>query len=92
MRPVSIEVMSQAGTCNRGHRPGDRWVIGEDRKTPAGVCVYAYNALSPFISAMMFEGKFPWKLGDDRITIACPDPGNPVVFEVKRLDPAPPTA
>ena len=85
MRSVSIEVVSQEGTCNRGHRVGDRWVVGEDRTTPAGLCIYACGAILPFITSMMFDGSFPWKLGTDRITLACPDPGNPVVFEVKKI-------
>jgi uncharacterized repeat protein (TIGR04076 family) len=33
----------------------------------------------------MFGGSFPWEKDPDVTTVACPDPDNPVVFELRRL-------
>ena len=37
----------------------------------------------PFLTVMRFGGKFPWGNKDGSIQICCPDPENPVVFEIK---------
>jgi len=80
---VSVEVISQEGTCEAGHKVGDRWVIGE--KTPEGLCIFAFSSLLPFITPLMFGGSFPWEKDPDMTTVACPDGQNPVVFELRRL-------
>lgn len=80
---VSIRVVSQKGTCAAGHRVGDEWVI-ED-KTPEGMCAFAFSALFPLLTPLMFGGAFPWEADPDVTTVACPDPTNPVVFELRRL-------
>ena len=83
MTEVVARVISQKGTCEAGHKVGDEFVIGE--KTPPGVCSWAYYALFPFAEVLQFGGAFPWESDPDRTTVACPDPGNPVVFELKRI-------
>ena len=80
---VSVEVISQQGSCEAGHKVGDRWVIGE--KTPEGLCIFAFSSLLPFITPLMFGGSFPWEKDPDMTTVACPDGQNPVVFELRRL-------
>jgi uncharacterized repeat protein (TIGR04076 family) len=80
---VSIEVVSQQGNCEAGHKVGDRWIIGE--KTPDGLCTFALNTLMPFITPLMFGGSFPWEKDLDVTTVACPDADNPVVFELRRM-------
>jgi uncharacterized repeat protein (TIGR04076 family) len=80
---VSATVISQKGTCEAGHKIGDEFLIGD--KTPAGMCPWAFYALFPFVSALVFGGSFPWEEDEDTATVACPDPTNPVVFELKRL-------
>jgi len=80
---VSVEVISQQGTCEAGHKVGDRWVIGE--KTPEGLCIFAFGSLLPFITPLMYGGSFPWEKDPDVTTVACPDAENPVVFEIRRL-------
>jgi len=80
---VSAEVISQQGTCEAGHKVGDRWVIGE--KTPEGLCIFAFGSLLPFITPLMYGGSFPWEKDPDVTTVACPDAENPVVFEIRRL-------
>jgi uncharacterized repeat protein (TIGR04076 family) len=85
MSEVIAKVISQKGTCAAGHKLGDEFVIGE--KTPPGLCVWAFYSLFPFASALQFGGSFPWEDDPDRTTIACPDPTNPVVFELRRTKP-----
>ncbi len=80
---VSIRVVSQKGSCDAGHKVGDQWVVSE--KTPEGICVSAFDVLCPGIHVLMFGGAFPWESDPDRIMAACPDPANPVVFELRRV-------
>ena len=79
---VRIKVISQKGTCETGHKVGDQWLVGE--KTPEGMCVFAFSSLLPCITPLMYGGAFPWEKDPDRTTSVCPDPGNPVVFELRR--------
>jgi uncharacterized repeat protein (TIGR04076 family) len=80
---VSIKVISQKGSCEAGHRVGDQWLVGE--KTPEGICLFAFSSLFPFITPLMYGGAFPWEKDPDATTVACPDPDNPVVFEIRRV-------
>ena len=80
---VQVKVLSQKGTCRRHHKVGDKWIIGTE--TPGGLCVSAFNSLYPNAKVLMYGGTFPWTPDPDAITEACPDPDNPVVFEVRRL-------
>ena len=80
---VLVRVISQKGTCALGHKVGDEWVI-ED-KTPEGICPGAFHALYPDFQALMSGGSLPWENDPDASTIVCPDPDNPVVFELRRL-------
>lgn len=80
---VLAKVVSQKGTCAMGHQVGDEFPIGH--KTPAGMCSWAFGATFPFATVLQFGGSFPWGRDQDKTTIACPDPENPVVFELRRL-------
>ena len=80
---VSIKVISQKGTCGMGHKVGDEWIV--DWKTPEGICLGAFNGLSLSLQVLMYGGSFPWEKDPDRTTVACPDPDNPVVFEIRRV-------
>ena len=80
---VLVKVISQKGTCNAGHKVGDEWVI--DGKTPEGICLSAFNALSHELRVLRYGGKFPWETDPDFTTVVCSDPNNPVLFELRRL-------
>jgi uncharacterized repeat protein (TIGR04076 family) len=80
---VRVKVISQKGHCEMGHKVGDEWLVGE--KTPQGMCIFAFASLLPFMTPLMFGGAFPWEKDPDRTTAVCPDPDNPVVFEISRL-------
>ena len=83
---IAIRVISQKGTCEAGHKAGDRWSIkGNEFKTPAGMCIFAFDALFPSVQMLMYGGTFPWEKDPDTATIPCPDAQNPVVFEVRRI-------
>ena len=80
---VVAKVISQEGTCSLEHKVGDEFHIAE--RTHADMCPWAFYALFPFISVLQFGGEFPWEEDRDKTTVACPDPANPVVFELRRL-------
>jgi len=82
MPDVIARVISQKGFCGAGHRVGDEFVIAE--KTAPDMCSWAFYTLFPFAEVLQFGGSFPWEGDPDRTTVACPDPANPVVFELKR--------
>ena len=80
---VRVEVIGimGAGKCSSDlHEVGQAWVVA-DAVVPQGMCSYAFNAINPFITALRFGGRFPWK--DDPVaTVCCPDADNPVVFRL----------
>ncbi len=80
---VAVKVVSQKGTCANKHKVGDEWLI--KGKTPPGICLSAFNSLFLPSQVLRFGGAFPWETNPDVITIACPDAGNSVVFELRRL-------
>ena len=82
---VAVKVISQKGTCGAGHKVGDEWVIGM-KSPPEGICLPALNALYPTLQVMRFGGVFPRSPDPDIARHeACPDPNNPVVFELRRI-------
>lgn len=83
---VKLTVVSQEGTCVAGHKVGDEFVCPV-LTTPAGVCVEAFHALYPSLWTLMVGGSFPWSGDPDTVRIACPDHGNPVMFELRRVRP-----
>jgi uncharacterized repeat protein (TIGR04076 family) len=83
MSEVIARVISQKGSCAAGHKLGEEFAIGE--KTPPRLCSWAFYSLFPFASVLQFGGSFPWEEDPDKTTVACPDPANPVVFELRRL-------
>jgi len=80
---VKATVTSQNGHCEAGHKVGDEYLIGDT--LPDGMCTWAFYTLFPFISALQSGGAFPWEKDKDTAIVACPDPTNPVVFELRRI-------
>jgi uncharacterized repeat protein (TIGR04076 family) len=82
MSDVIAKVISQKGTCAAQHEIDDEFVIGE--QTPPRLCSWAFYSLFPFAQVLQFGGSFPWEPDPNKTTVACPDPTNPVVFELRR--------
>ncbi len=80
---IIAKVVSQKGTCEAGHKVGDEFEIGQT--TPADMCSWAFYTVFPFAEALEFGGSFPWESGPDNARVACPDPDNPVIFELRRV-------
>jgi uncharacterized repeat protein (TIGR04076 family) len=85
MSDVIAKVISQKGTCEAQHKVGDEFVIGE--QMPPDLCSWAFHSLFPCAQVLRFGGSFPWEKDRNKATVACPDPGNPVVFELRRTLP-----
>ena len=83
MYDVEITVVSQKGTCGAGHKVGDKWIISGT--TPAGICLSAYPIMESSIDVLKYGGTFPWSEDPDISGAVCPDPGNPVVFKLRRI-------
>ena len=82
MSEVIAKVISQKGACEAQHKVGDEFAIGQ--QTPPNLCSWAFYSLFPFAQVLQFGGAFPWEQDSDKTTVACPDPENPVVFELRR--------
>ena len=82
MTDIIARVISQKGTCVAGHKVGDEFVIGQE--APPSICSWAFCSMFPFAEVLQFGGSFPWEADPNKATVACPDPTNPVVFELRR--------
>jgi uncharacterized repeat protein (TIGR04076 family) len=83
MTTIIAKVISQQGTCEFCHKIGDEFIIGQT--TPQGMCSWSFYTLFPFAQVLQWGGSFPWEKDPDKTTVACPDPANPVVFELRRI-------
>jgi uncharacterized repeat protein (TIGR04076 family) len=48
------------------------------------MCSWAFYTVYPFAQVLQFGASFPWEPEADAARVACPDPDNPVVFELRR--------
>ncbi len=80
---VKVKVISAVGHCGAGHKVGDEWTI--TNLVPGGICITALAGLLPEIRTLMYGGSFPWGSDADSTTFTCPDPDNPMKFEVRRV-------
>ena len=84
MHDVIAKVISQKGECSAGHQVGDEFIVGQ--ATPEGMCSWAFCALFQFATVLQSGCSFPWEAEVGKTTVACPDPENPLVFELRRID------
>ena len=81
---IELTIISQRGTCVFGHTVGQKFDVSA--ATPAGLCPGAYQSACSTIFALQVNGQIPWAKADGSVHIACPDPDNPVVMEIKGED------
>ena len=80
---IEAVVVEQKGTCVAGHKVGDKIELN-DIKAPS-ICRPLLNALNGQAMTLKYGGDMPWLKDKDVTRIACPDPENPVVVEIKRI-------
>lgn len=81
---MSIIITVKDGVCHGGtHRVGQ--VITVERTTPGGMCLGAWNAIAPYLTALRHGANFPWEKEEGVALIHCPDPEG-ITLELRRSD------
>jgi len=81
---VSIIITVKDGVCQgKVHHVGQ--VITVERTTPDGMCIGAWNAIAPYLTALRHGANFPWEKEEGVATIHCPDPKG-ITLELRRSD------
>jgi uncharacterized repeat protein (TIGR04076 family) len=84
-RKIIAKVISQKGYCAIGMKVGD--IVEIDHFGVKGdICINALFTMLPVAYAMMHNSHFPWLKDQCKELHACPDPHNPVVFELDRSE------
>jgi len=79
---ITVDRVKGKGICSLGLKKGDKFLFREEG---ADFCLWAQNAIFPFITAMRYGARFPWENNPDVAYACCPDPYNTVVFKIERL-------
>ncbi|HEX9902813.1 MAG TPA: TIGR04076 family protein [Acidobacteriota bacterium] len=81
IKSVTAKIISLKGSC--WHKVGDAATFA-DSGVDGKICIHAMYSMLPKVFAMMYGARFPWLQNPDVAVHACPDPNNPVVFEITR--------
>ena len=80
-----VTVKSVSGDCIFGHKVGDK-IFFDGRTIKGDICYEVLSTILDRMNAMRFGVDYPFaKDNHNVINIACMDPYNPVVFEIKRI-------
>ena len=87
---VVLKIVSVKGKCNAGHKVGQEFDLSKDftlgyREDGQALCPSAFYAAFPNWRVLRFGGELPWEENKDLAHVACPDPVNPLVMELKRI-------
>jgi uncharacterized repeat protein (TIGR04076 family) len=87
---VNLKIISVKGTCAAKHYVGQEFDLSKDfvlglSGDSRTLCPSAFSAVFPAWRVLRHGGEFPWEEDKDKTTIACPDPFNPVVMELRRV-------
>ena len=87
---VILKIVSVKGTCAAGHFVGQEFDLSQDfilglSGDPRAICPSAFHAVFPSWRVLRHGGEYPWEEDRDKTTIACPDPFNPVMMELRRI-------
>jgi uncharacterized repeat protein (TIGR04076 family) len=81
---MPIRITIKGGKCQGNINEIGRVFIVENT-TPQGMCLGAWNAVSPYVTALRFGADFPWEEEKGYALIHCPDPKG-ITLEIKRVD------
>ena len=87
---VVLKIVSVKGTCAAGHKVGQEFDLSKEftlgyREDGKALCPSAFHAVFPAWRVLCFGGEMPWEENKDLAHVACPDPVNPLVMELKRI-------
>lgn len=85
---VILKIVSVKGHCAVGHQEGQEFDLSKNilvGRSKGAICPGAFYALFPSWRVLQHEGKFPWGEDKEKAYVACPDPKNPVVMELRRV-------
>jgi uncharacterized repeat protein (TIGR04076 family) len=86
VRVTVVDVMGSAEPpCE--YVPGDSWLISSF-KAPEGLCLWAISAMQFYLGAVRSRGTLLWEEDKDVAWFSCCDCDNPVVFELRRVEPS----
>ena len=81
---MSIIITVKNGICQGDvHHVGQ--VIEVEHTTPDGMCLGAWNAIAPYLTALRYGANFPWEQEKGVATIHCPDPKG-ITLELRRSE------
>jgi uncharacterized repeat protein (TIGR04076 family) len=81
---VSIRITVTAGQCQgKLHKVDDVFIV--ERTTPEGMCLGAWNAIAPYLTALHHGANFPWEKEEGVAVIHCPDPKG-IQLELRRVE------
>ena len=79
-----VLITIKRGKCQgKFHKIGDTFTV--ESTTPDGMCLGAWNAVSPYVTTLLFGGYFPWEQEKGVATIHCPDPKG-ITLELKCVE------
>jgi uncharacterized repeat protein (TIGR04076 family) len=87
---VILKIVSVKGTCDAKHYVGQEFDLSKDfivgvSGDSKAICPSAFYAIYPSWRVLRHGGEFPWEKDRNKTTIACPDPFNPVVMELRKV-------
>lgn len=87
---VVLKIISVKGNCAAGHKAGQEFDLSKDftlgfSEDGKVLCPSAFYAAFPGWRVLRFGGEFPWEEDKDCAHVACPDPLNPVMMELRRV-------
>lgn len=87
---VVMKIISVKGTCDAKHQVGQEFDLSGDitigySGKPNTLCQSLFYSSYPSFRTLKFGGSVPWEEDPDTIHVACPDPFNPVVVQLRRI-------
>ncbi len=70
---AAVRITIKDGVCQgKIHEIGQVFTV--DETTPEGMCLGAWEAIAPYLTALRYGGNFPWESEKGVAVIHCPDP------------------